>query len=135
MNTLVEDSELKRLRAMAKGSKPFKSSRKWERLAALDLKEFWKLPARERLAVGYYQTARRCAETLRELTAGARRTDGSREQRGRRRVAGKAGQARRRARETGDTSRRCKCIASAMLCFSICKQLTRTDSACGRGLP
>ena len=65
MNTLVEDEELKRLRAMAEGSKPFRRSALWERLAALDLKEFWKLPAGERLAVGYYQTARRCAEQLR----------------------------------------------------------------------
>ena len=65
MKTLVEDEELKRLRAMAEGSKPFRKSSLWERFAALDLKEFWKLPARERLAVGYYQTARRRAEQLR----------------------------------------------------------------------
>lgn len=64
MKTLVEDQELQRLRAMAEGSKPFKESRLWERLAALDLKEFWKLPARERLGVGYYQTARRRATPL-----------------------------------------------------------------------
>jgi len=64
MKTLVEDEELKTLRAMADGSKPFKPSGLWERLAAMDLKEFWKLPARERLAVGYYQTARRRAEVL-----------------------------------------------------------------------
>jgi hypothetical protein len=62
LNTLVEDRELKRLRSMADGSKPFKRSPMWERLASLELKEFWKLSARERLAVGYYQTARRRAE-------------------------------------------------------------------------
>lgn len=64
MKTLVEDEELKRLRAMAEGSKLFRRSAMWEGMAALDLKEFWKLPARERLAVGYYQTARRRAEQL-----------------------------------------------------------------------
>lgn len=64
--TLVEDDELKALRAMAEGSKPFESSGLWERLAALDLKEFWKLPARERLAIGYYQTAKRRRDALRE---------------------------------------------------------------------
>ena len=64
MNTLVEDDELKTLRAMAEGTKAFETSGLWERLAALDLKEFMKLPARERLAVGYYQTARRRAGVL-----------------------------------------------------------------------
>lgn len=64
LNTLVEDEELQCLRVMAEGSKPFKESRLWERLAALDLKEFWKLPAREQLAVGYYQTAKRRADVL-----------------------------------------------------------------------
>lgn len=71
MTTLVEDAELKRLRAMAEGSKPFQRSAIWESLAALDLKEFWKLPARERLAVGYYQTARRRAESLLNVAKGA----------------------------------------------------------------
>lgn len=66
MQTLVEDDELKRLRAMAEGSKPFRTSGLYERLAALDLKEFYRLPARERLAVGYYQTAKRRAEALQE---------------------------------------------------------------------
>ena len=70
MNTLVEDQGLKRLRAMAEDSKHFKRSGLWERLAALDLKEFWKLLARERLAVGYYETARRRAEMLRRVRAG-----------------------------------------------------------------
>lgn len=64
MKTLIEDEELKALRAMADGSKPFTPSGLWERLAALDLKEFWKLPPRERLAVGYYQTGLRRAESL-----------------------------------------------------------------------
>lgn len=58
MKTLVEDAELQRLRAMAEGSKPFEALGLWERLAALDLPEFWKLPTRERLAVGYYQIAK-----------------------------------------------------------------------------
>lgn len=66
MNTIVEDEELKALRAMADGSKPFKVSGLYERLAALDLKEFYKLPARERLAVGYYQSGKRRAEALQE---------------------------------------------------------------------
>lgn len=66
MKTLVEDEELKALRAMADGSRPFEKSGLWERLAALDLKEFMKLPARERLAVGYYQTARRRVGMLQE---------------------------------------------------------------------
>ena len=48
MKTLVEDEEIKRLRAMAEGSKSFKRPAVWEGLAAKDLKEFWKLPARER---------------------------------------------------------------------------------------
>lgn len=67
MKTLVEDEELLRLRAMAEGSKPFEESRLWERLAALDLREFMKLPARERLAVGYYQTAKRRLAALAEV--------------------------------------------------------------------
>jgi hypothetical protein len=66
--TLVEDDELKNLRAQAEGSKPFQRSGLWERLAALDLKAFYRLPARERLAVGYYTTARRKAEALAETT-------------------------------------------------------------------
>jgi hypothetical protein len=65
MKTLVEDAELLRLRAMAAGKKPFASAGLWERLSALDMKEFMKLPARERLAVGYYQTAKRRVEQLR----------------------------------------------------------------------
>jgi hypothetical protein len=64
--TLVEDAELKRLRAMAEGSRKFETSGLYERLSALDLKEFYKLDAHTRLAVGYYQTARRKAEALQE---------------------------------------------------------------------
>lgn len=64
MKTLVEDEELRRLRAMADGSKPFTPSGLWDQLAALDLKEFMKLPPRERLACGYYLTARRRMEAL-----------------------------------------------------------------------
>ena len=64
--TLVEDAELQGLRAMAEGTKAFESSGLWERLAALDLKEFYKLPPRERLACGYYVTARRRADSMKE---------------------------------------------------------------------
>jgi hypothetical protein len=66
VQTLIEDEELRRLRAMAEGSKPFKASGLWERLAALDLKEFMKLPPRERLAAGYYVAARRRRDALQE---------------------------------------------------------------------
>jgi hypothetical protein len=58
MSTLVEDTELQRLRAMAEGKLGFEESRLLEQLAAKDWSEFKKLPARERLAVGYYQTAK-----------------------------------------------------------------------------
>jgi hypothetical protein len=69
MQTLVEDEELLRLRAMAEGSKPFKSSGLWERLAAMEPREVLKLPPRERLGVGYYEAARRRVEALREARA------------------------------------------------------------------
>lgn len=52
--TLVMDAELENLKAQAEGSKPFRSSGLYERLAALNLKEFYQLPPRERLAVGFY---------------------------------------------------------------------------------
>jgi hypothetical protein len=68
VKTLVEDGELKALRAMAEGSKPFRESGLWERLAALGLKECYKLPPRERLATGYYLTAKRRAEALAEAS-------------------------------------------------------------------
>jgi hypothetical protein len=64
MDTLVEDDELQRLRAMAEGSKGFEESGLWERLAALDLKEILKLPPRERLGIGYYTAAKRRAAQL-----------------------------------------------------------------------
>ncbi len=67
MNTLVEDEELKHLRAMAEGARRFEIIGLWERLAALDLKAFMKLPARERLACGYYIAARRKSESLKEV--------------------------------------------------------------------
>lgn len=67
MKTLVEDEELKLLRAQADGSKPFTASGLWERLAALDLKKFRQLPARERLGVGYYTAAKRRAASLQEV--------------------------------------------------------------------
>lgn len=71
--TLVGDEELQRLRAMVEGTRPFMRSALWEQLAALDLKEFRKLPARERLAVGYYRTARQRAESLLPDDAGGLR--------------------------------------------------------------
>ena len=52
---------------MADGSRPFESSGLWERLASLDLKEIMRLPARARLAVGYYTAAKRRAGQLREV--------------------------------------------------------------------
>lgn len=64
MKTLVEDEELKRLRQMAEGSRAFEESGLWERLAALGLREIQQLPARERLGVGYYTTAKRRRDTL-----------------------------------------------------------------------
>ncbi|MFL6283571.1 MAG: hypothetical protein ACJ74Q_10570 [Pyrinomonadaceae bacterium] len=66
MKTLVEDAELKRLRAMAEGSKPFEESGLWSKLAALPWAEIKKLPARERLGVGYFEAARRRVESLKE---------------------------------------------------------------------
>jgi hypothetical protein len=56
---LVEDEELKRLRAMADGSARFEESGSWERLAALGQREFMRLDARTRLPVGYYTAAKR----------------------------------------------------------------------------
>lgn len=76
MKTLVEDEELLRLRAMAEGSKPFEVSGLWERLAAKDWGEFKKLPARERLAVGYYQAAKRRMEALKERSTARLKTFG-----------------------------------------------------------
>jgi hypothetical protein len=60
------DAELVSLKAQAWGLQPFRRSGLYERLAALDLKEFYKLPPRERLAVGFYQSAKRRAESLAE---------------------------------------------------------------------
>jgi hypothetical protein len=67
MKTLLEDEELLDLRAMAEGSRKFEESGLWERLSSLDMKEFMKLPARERLAVGYYLSAKRKFESLKEV--------------------------------------------------------------------
>lgn len=67
MKTLVEDEELKRLRAMADGSRRFEESGLWEKLCALDLEEIKALPARERLGVGYYEAARREQVKVSEL--------------------------------------------------------------------
>lgn len=68
MKTLVEDEELKRLRAMAEGSKPFESSGLWDKLSALEWSEIKKLPPRERLGVGYYTAAQRRVEALKSET-------------------------------------------------------------------
>lgn len=64
MQTLIEDEELKRLRAMAEGSKPFEVIGLWERLGEQEWSELKKLPARERLALGYYQAGKRRAEQM-----------------------------------------------------------------------
>ncbi|MFL6332020.1 MAG: hypothetical protein ACJ754_01600 [Pyrinomonadaceae bacterium] len=67
MKTLVEDEELKMLRAMAEGARPFERSGLWERLAAKEWAEIKKLPPRERLGIGYYEAARRRVESLKEV--------------------------------------------------------------------
>lgn len=59
MKTLVEDKELLRLREMAEGSRPFRASRLWDRLSAMPWAEIKRLPARERLGIGYYEAGRR----------------------------------------------------------------------------
>jgi hypothetical protein len=74
VKTLVEDEELQRLRAMAEGAKPFEPSGLWEKLAALPWAELKKLPARERLGVGYFEAARRRMDSLREQPCGAGRS-------------------------------------------------------------
>jgi hypothetical protein len=61
LNRIVEDEELKALRAMAEGSKPFEEIVLWEETAALDWKDLKKLDARTRLALGYYTAAKRHA--------------------------------------------------------------------------
>jgi hypothetical protein len=66
MKTLVEDAELKYLRAMALGEKPFRRIGLWEKLSAKDWDEIKKLPQREKLGVGYYTTAQRKAESMKE---------------------------------------------------------------------
>jgi hypothetical protein len=66
LKTLVEDEELRRLRAMADGSRRFEESGLWERLAAMELKEIKRLPPRERLGVGYYTAAKRRAAQFAE---------------------------------------------------------------------
>jgi hypothetical protein len=66
VRTLVEDEELQHLHAMAEGSKPFEEICLWEKLSALPWAEIKKLPARERLGIGYYEASRRRAESLKE---------------------------------------------------------------------
>lgn len=68
MSRIVEDGELKTLRAMAEGARPFKELSEWEEVAALDFAELRKLPARERLAVGYYVLARSRAASSEDVT-------------------------------------------------------------------
>jgi hypothetical protein len=67
VKTLIEDAELKRLRAMADGSEPFQSIGLWEKLAGLSLYKYNKLPARERLGLGYYLAAKRRMESLKDV--------------------------------------------------------------------
>jgi hypothetical protein len=43
VKTLVEDEELRHLRAMAEGTKPFESSGLWDKLSALDWSEINKI--------------------------------------------------------------------------------------------
>jgi len=69
VKTLVEDEELKALRAMAEGSKPFRESGLWERLSAMEPREVLRLPPRERLGVGYYTAAKRRRDSLRNDAA------------------------------------------------------------------
>ena len=66
VKTLVEDGELQRLRAMAEGTRRFETSGLWDKLGALEWSEIKKLPARERLGVGYYTAAQRRAASLSE---------------------------------------------------------------------
>lgn len=66
MKTLVEDAELRHLRAMAEGVKPFVRSGLWDKLSALGWEEIKKLPPRERLGVGYYTVAQRFVESMKE---------------------------------------------------------------------
>ena len=66
VKTLVEDDELKRLRAMAEGSRRFEESGLWERLAGLSDYKLKRLPPRERLGLGYYLAAKRRAAALQE---------------------------------------------------------------------
>ena len=66
MNTLIEDEELKALREMAEGARPFAESRLWERIAALPWAQIKKLPARERLAVGWYVAAPRRSAQMKD---------------------------------------------------------------------
>jgi hypothetical protein len=61
---VAPDEELLRLKAMAEGSKPFEPSGLWDKLSALDLPEIKKLPARERLGVGYYTAAQLRVDAL-----------------------------------------------------------------------
>lgn len=49
---------------MAEGKQPFKASGLWEKLAALLWAEIKKLPPRERLGIGYFEAARRRAESF-----------------------------------------------------------------------
>lgn len=69
MKTLVEDEELRRLRAMADGSKPFdeESCSLWAKMYdQLSRGGIRKLPPRERLAIGYFIAARRRRDSMDE---------------------------------------------------------------------
>ena len=56
--------DLERLKLEAEGRKAFKTRPVYEALAALDLVEYRRLDPPTRLALGYYQTAQRRAESM-----------------------------------------------------------------------
>jgi hypothetical protein len=54
---------------MAEGRRDFEESGLWSKLAALPWAEIKKLPARERLGIGYFEAARRRVESLKEVAS------------------------------------------------------------------
>lgn len=63
---IVVTDEIEELKAQAEGRRSFVENETYEALAALDLAEYRKLDAETRLALGYYLTAKRRAETLKQ---------------------------------------------------------------------
>ncbi len=59
-------SDLAELKAQAEGKRPFRENRILEALASLDMAEYRRLDATTRLALGYYLTAKRRAEALKQ---------------------------------------------------------------------